>query len=305
MARTVSKQAPHYYTMVIPMKKGTTQDEVQSTSTAVATTATSTLPAHYDAEDVGVGFEDFTSDDVAVPFISILQKGSPQVEEDNPKYVHGAKSGALYNTVSNNIYDGKSGITVIPVHRVRTFIEWIPKDQGGGLVQVYQPDAPEVQRALSNAGRQYGKIKINDNNDLVETFSMFCLLVKEDGTFERAIISFSSSQISVYKRWMTMAQSINVITADGRLIVPPMFAHKYRLSTVFTQKKDYTWYKFAVRFEGETAEASRLMPNDILYQASKEFRAMVLRGAARAAFDNAAQEDHELSSNGALNTYDM
>lgn len=304
MARTVYKQAPHYYTMVIPMKKSTPQDEV--VTNAVATIGTNNaLSVNYDADDVGVGFEDFTSDDVAVPFIGILQKGSPQVEEDNPKYVQGAKSGYLLNTVSNTIYDGKSGITVIPVHRVRTFIEWIPKDQGGGLVQVYQPDAPEVQRALNNAGRQYGKIKINDNNDLVETFSMFCLVVKEDGTFERAIISFSSSQISVYKRWMTMAQSINVITADGRLIVPPMFAHKYRLSTVFTQKKDYTWYKFAVRFEGDTAEASRLMPNDILYQAAKEFRAMVLRGAARASFDNAAQDEHELSSNGAVNSYDM
>jgi hypothetical protein len=263
----------------------------QEPQLALALSASKLAVASYDADDVGVGFEDFTSDDVAVPFISILQKGSPQVEEDNSKYVAGAKSGHLYNTVSNSIYDGKSGITVVPVHRVRTFIEWIPKDQGGGLVQVYQPDAPEVQRALSGAGRQYGKIKINDNNDLVETFSMFCLLVKDDGTFERAIISFSSSQIGVYKRWMTMAQSVNVLTPDGRLIVPPMFAHKYRLNTVFTQKKDYTWYKFGVRFEGETADASRLTSSDVLYNAAKEFRNMVLRGTARAAFDAAEQDD--------------
>jgi len=258
---------------------------------ALNSNATQLAVATYDAEDVGVGFEDFTSDDVAVPFISILQKGSPQVEEDNSKYVTGAKSGHLYNTVSNAIYDGKAGITVVPVHRVRTFIEWIPKDQGGGLVQVYNPDAPEVQRALSSAGRQYGKLKINDNNDLVETFSMFCLVVKEDGTFERAIISFSSSQIGVYKRWMTMAQSVNVLTPDGRLIVPPMFAHKYRLTTVFTQKKDYTWYKFGVRFENETADVSRLTASDVLYHAAKEFRNMVLRGTARAAFDAAEQDE--------------
>lgn len=194
----------------------------------------------YDEADFGAGFEDFGAEDVLVPFISILQKGSPQVEDDNPKQVPGAKAGMFMNTATGELFDGKTtGIRVIPVHRNRQFIEWIPKDEGGGLVKVYAPDAKEVLDVVGK-DRQYGKLKIGDGNDLVETFSVFALLVREDGDYDRVVISFASSQISVYKRWMMKAQSIKVTTPDGRKLVPPMFSHMYTLTTLFTQKKEKT-----------------------------------------------------------------
>lgn len=277
----------------------------EPTTTALVTTTPSAVPAVlYDDSDLGAGFEDFTKDDVAVPFIAILQKQSPQAEEDNPKYIKGAKPGMLFNTVSSAIYDGKErGITVIPVHRVRSYIEWIPKDDGGGLVNVFTPDSEAVKQVLADSGKQFGKLKIGDGNDLVETFSMFALVVREDGTYERVVISFSSSQIATYKRWMTMAQSVQVPTPDGRLVVPPMFAHKYRLKTAFTQKKDYTWYKYAVQWDGDDALASRLTPSDPLYHAAKEFRQMVISGSVKADYEAGAKDLH--ADEGSGNDFDM
>jgi hypothetical protein len=247
------------------------------------------------ADDLGTGFEDFTQDDVAVPFLGILQKGSPQVEEDNPKYIKGAKPSMLFNTVSNKLYDGKAGIVVVPVHRIRSFIEWIPKDDGGGLVNVFDPSAPEVLAVLAKAGKKFGKLKIGDNNDLVETLSVFLLIAAPDGTTERASVSFASSQIAGYKKWMTMATSIQVPAPDGsgRMVVPPMFSHAYRLSTFFFQKKEYTWYKWAATFglgDPPSAEASNLAEDSPLYLAAKEFRAMILSGQAQADFQSATQD---------------
>lgn len=276
--------------MAKPTKAQETQEEVVASAGRfdLVETKAAPVPALYDAEDFGAGFEDFTSDDVAVPFIAILQKGSPQVEEDNPKYLKGAKSGMLFNTVSGELFDGKeTGITVIPVHRVRNFIEWIPKDEGGGLVNVFSPDAPEVLEVLKTQ-KAYGKLKIGDGNDLVETFSVFAILVKPDGAMDRVVISFASSQIGTYKRWMTMAQNISVPLGNGRSGIPPMFSHRYRLKTVFTQKKEYTWYKYTVAFDAETAEASRLQPTDELYQAAKAFRALVVGGRAQVNFEACA-----------------
>ena len=267
-------------------------EAVASRFELVTTEATPVSVSAYEEEDFEAGFEDFTADDVSVPFLAIFQKGSPQVEEDNPKYVKGAKAGMLFNTASGAMYEGKeTGVCVIPVHRTRQYIEWIPKDDGGGLVAVYEPDAPEVTAVLGRE-RQYGKVAIHEGNELVETFSVFALCVAADGTFERVIISFASSQIATYKRWMTKAQNVTVLTPDGRRRIPPMFAHRYRLGTVFHQKKENTWFKFTIEFDHGDARGSRLSPNSELYHAAKAFRSLVTAGRITAAYEQSGA-DHD------------
>jgi hypothetical protein len=283
-----------------PVATGTTAaqalDEVLTRGTTTLAppvdkkTAVIAATGGYDVAEVGTGFEDFTQDDLAVPFIAILQKGSPQVEEENPKRLAGAKAGSLMDTVSNELFDGKVGIPVIPVHRTRSFIEWIPKDDGGGLVNVYDPTDPIVLAILKKAGKKFGKLKINDNNDLVETFNVFCLIPGDNGMVKRVVIGFASSQIGMYKKWMTRAQSIQIVGASGVAGTPPMFSHRYRLTTQFFQKKENTWYKWVANFDGADAAACRLAETDPLYEHAKEFRGMLLSGRAAANFETATQE---------------
>jgi hypothetical protein len=264
--------------------------------TALATTAPapvaaptkrSNVVAGYDVAGVGTGFEDFDQNDLAIPFVVILQKGSPQVEDENPKRIEGAKPGMLMNTVSGKLYDGKAGVIAIPVHRKRSFIEWIPKDDGGGLVNVFEPEDKEVKDALAAVGRKkFGKIPIGDGNELAETYNVYCILVGENGFTERVVLSFASSQIGAYKKWMTNAQSIQVEDAtSGRKVVPPMFSHRYLLRTFYFQKKDQTWYKWSAEFVDGSAEAARIPEGDALIEQAKEFRAMVMSGAAEADYE--------------------
>lgn len=251
------------------------------------------VPSTYDADDLGAGFEGATSSDFAVPFVGILQKGSPQVEEGNPKLIPGAKAGMLINTVTGKLYDGKTGIRFIPVHRDRKFIEWIPRDDGGGFVGIFLADSPEVKEALKKAGRKFGKLKIGDNNDLVETCELYGLLLDDAGGFERVIISFASTQIPMYKRLMTTAQSIQLGGPDGRPVIPPLFSHVYRLRTEFHQKQQYTWYKWLGGFDGPDAAACRIERDHPLYAHAKEFRDLLKSGAATAAYETATNDAGE------------
>ena len=57
----------------------------------------------------GTGLEDTTSEDFAIPFIRIIQSGSPQTKKADGKYVKGAEEGDIINTVSNQITGGESG----------------------------------------------------------------------------------------------------------------------------------------------------------------------------------------------------
>ena len=72
----------------------------------------------------GTVLEETTTEDFAIPFVRVLQNGSPQVNKQKGEYVEGAEPGKLYNTVTNGLYDGTKGILVVPCAYVKKFIEW-------------------------------------------------------------------------------------------------------------------------------------------------------------------------------------
>lgn len=264
------------------------------------TTSLATVKPHPVTTHEATGFEDFTQDDLMVPFLVILQKGNPQVEEGNAKQIPGAKASQIMNTVSNELFDavqnpalprGRTGVTVIPVHRVHNYLEWIPRDDGGGLQGVYDWQDPLVVETKKKAGKKFGKLKVNDNNDLVETFNVFCIQILPNGTRKRIVLGFSSSQIPAYKKWMTNAMEQTKTVADGSTAPRPLWSHRYRVTTVFTQKKGNSWFKFDVAFDGATAEDARYADDDAVQKEAKEFRELLMSGAAQANFDTVVQED--------------
>lgn len=224
----------------------------------------------YDLDDLGAGFNDLSREDYAIPFMLVLQSNSPQVDEENPAYVEDAKAGRILNSVTKDLFEA---ITVIPVHRVHQFLEWIPRDSGGGLVGIHVPEAAIVTKA--RAKQAVGKIPMDNGHELSECFSVFCLLVLADGNYQQAIINFQSTQIKPYRQWMTRAATITMRTEDNRTVQPPLFAHRYRLSTLKQSNAKGSWFGWNVNFDGDTAEEARLAPTDDLYIAARQFRAMV------------------------------
>lgn len=233
------------------------------------------LATHYDESDLGSGFEDTTREDYVIPMLGILQKMSPQVDPDSGKGIEGAKAGEIINTVTQDRFDGKVGIRFIPVHRRHSFVEWIPRDQGGGFVSDHKPEDPDVLELRK--GGAFGKLVTAEGNDLVETFTMYGLKVNDDGSFEQMVIPFSSTQIKEYKRWMTRANGITVLQ-DDRRVNPPLFAHVYRLRSKFNENNKGTWYGWEISFDGPTAEACRIPQTHELFEAAKGFRLLVKEG---------------------------
>ena len=46
--------------------------------------------------DAGAGFENASSDCYAIPYLQILQKGSPQCDDDNNAHIDGAVPGHIF-----------------------------------------------------------------------------------------------------------------------------------------------------------------------------------------------------------------
>ena len=71
--------------------------------------------------DAGLGLENIGQEDLALPFLKVLSRQDPILDD-----LEDAKAGDILNTVTNETFKGKDGILVIPCAYQRRFLEWAP-----------------------------------------------------------------------------------------------------------------------------------------------------------------------------------
>lgn len=253
-------------------------------SKAVANTPKGGAIAAYDyGEEAGAGFEGTSGADLSIPFISILQSNSPQVEEDSERY----KPGQLVNTVTGDVIEADSakqaaGQPFLPVHKETAYVEWVPRDKGGGFVGLHDPNGEVVKKAIeANGGSRIGKLMLDNGNELIETHYIYGLLMDESGetTTGFAVVSFTSTKIKPYRDFLT-----SMYTLKGR---PPMFANRAVLRTVKQKNEKGSFFNFKIEpLKGSWVESLINPQNEAaLLEEAKSFREMVTSGMARAAFE--------------------
>jgi hypothetical protein len=259
-----------------------------STLGATPNQATALSTTDYDLDDLDAGFETTDAADFKLPWLRPLQKLSPEVDEDSKKKMEGAKAGMFLNTATNELVNGKEGFRFIPVHRQHAYVEFVPRNQGGGFVALYQPDDPNVLAALKKAGKAFGKIPFGDGNELVETFTVFGLYEPKEGEDWRpVVVPFASSAIDAYKSMMTKLDMLRVEVPGRGKVRLPMFAHVQRIKTEFNENKKGAWHRIRMDFDNGDAEKARLPKEHPLYLQAKRFRDLVT--------SNKATVDHDMS----------
>ena len=225
--------------------------------------------------DSGVGFEGTTANDLSIPFIGILQSNSPQVEQE----VEGAKPGRLINTVTGEIMDEQA---FIPVHYDRAYVEWTPRDKGGGFVGLHDPNGELVKQMVEKHKGQKGKIILANGNELIETEYCYCLLLDKDAKTVTgfAVLSLTSTKLTPFRKFKT-----SLFMLKGK---PPLFVNRAILKTD-KQKNDKGTFFNAKFVPAVGADwRSSLIPNNAdhkeLIEEAKSFREMVLSGVAKADF---------------------
>ena len=153
------------------------------------------------------GFEGVNLDTMAIPFIKILQKLSPELDAKDDKYIEGAKEGMLFNTVSQRLYETPLRFVVGKFEHL--FIEYLPKR--GGFVNAWAPEAV-AKLPLQWVTNDEGAKKLlhpETRNVFVETYSYYCLLpdFMDD---EVVILSFYSTALKEARRLNRLLFTTNV-----------------------------------------------------------------------------------------------
>lgn len=252
--------------------------------------------AAYDyGEDAGLGTEQLGREDYAIPFLYLLQPLSPVITQGT---LPDAKPGMIMNTVNQELFpaaETTTGVLFIPCYKEHLYGEWRPRNAGGGFVKDHAVDSEIVRELKSKQG--FGKLTTGDGNELIETFYVYGLLVKDDET-EPAVIAFTSTKIKIYKQWMTRIGTMKVPTPAGGKIAPPMWAHVWRFNSVLQRKDQNVWHNFKITFRGANADESRLAPSDPIYQAGKELYESCKAGGIRVATESLAAATGGASGDG-------
>lgn len=191
--------------------------------------------AAFDAADTMEGFEDINGSTMAIPFIRILQKLSPQLNKQKPEFVSGAEEGDWFNTTSKETYGPEVNVIVLKFERV--FIEWKPNR--GGFMGYHTPENAE-RLAVDTS---FGNWKTKDGNELAETY-VYMVLIDGHESEGIVVLSFTSSAIKVAKEWNRLM--ITHVMDNGQKAKPYYLV--WKLSTEYKENEKGTWYVPKVKF---------------------------------------------------------
>lgn len=291
--------------------------ETATENTTTTTTALSAPPEHTEiemaadfGEDAGAGFDNFGAGDMLIPQLVLVQDKAKAIKNGL------AKARDILLTSTGQTF---SQVEVVPAITDHCFVEWVPRESGGGFRGRHSLDSQIVKDTLSMAKQKVGKhatyvrnvdgkLVANGETELIETFEVWCVIADNGKPIGYGLFSCSSMKIKPYKVWTNRMRAFQIPSADGKGKQDvPMFANRTIVRVVDdkNQKGEFFNFSFDPYHPADTVKikdaegkehvvertalrASMLTPKSALYQAGKELRDLVL--AKKVTADYAAAE---------------
>lgn len=227
-------------------------------------------------ENAGAGLGNAQASDFALPFIYLLQKMSPALDE-----IDGAEAGMFLNTVTRLVTEET---TIIPVDYDKVFNEWIPRNDGGGFVASHRTSA------LAEQNRQAGENKAGTGpkTQIVETANHYVLEEQPDGSWMPAILSLTSTKLKASRQLMSRISQVTAVIPGKGTIQMPSFAKKYTVKPTGPHENDKGKY-FSVEVVPVDGEDGWVKDPAVVQQAIS-FAASLKAGAKGADFSKMGEE---------------
>jgi len=189
-------------------------------------------------EDQNQGMENITKDDLSIPFFKILQSNSPEVVEGD------VKPGMIVNSASGEAF---KEMEVIPCGYQKQFIEWTPRESGGGLKAVYNVlEGTDLMKSCTKNDK--GKDILDNGNLLVPTAVHYVCSWLESPVL--GIMSMTSTALKKSRKWNSTMSSIKAQGSQG-MYTPPTFGYSYLVKTHQESNNYGTWFNWDITLKGE------------------------------------------------------
>jgi|TARA_R110000796_G_scaffold200719_1_gene316751 hypothetical protein len=228
----------------------------------------------------------FDSSEMEIPFVRLIQALSPQISKKKPEYIEGASMGDIFNNVTKQFWSGEEGITVVPCFQKTAYLEFVPREQGGGFKGEISPSDPILQRTTRSGPKEI----LPHGNELVKSDQHFCLVLGEDGMYQLAVVDMKSSQLKHSRRWKTQIAMQKVKhPKTGAMVTPAVFATMWKLTSTEDSNDQGEWANYQVEKVG-------LVQDREILQAAKSFRDSIAAGEVKATSEDTGAASTDTAS---------
>ncbi len=196
--------------------------------------------------DQPTGFERVSREDLGIPFLAIVQKGSPEFDKTHKDYeakkIKDCNIGDIFNTLTREVLHMQGGkeLVFIPCGYDKMYVEWKPRESGGGIVKSHR-DSSILEEVVSKNDK--GQNVLRNGNVVSDTAYFFGLLPRETEPL-LAVIGMTSTQLKHARFWLNLMSGLKV---GPNRRTPPMFSHKYLVSTGPERNEKGSWYGWVIK----------------------------------------------------------
>ena len=211
---------------------------------------------------------------MALPFLKILGQLSPQVTQGDSQFISEARPGMIFNTVTNQLYDGAKGIKVVPCFYKLEYIEWRDRGMEGSSapVNIYSSDNDIMSKTTRD---DKNKDRLSNGNYVEETASHYVMVLDDNNVASTALITMKSTQRKKSKKWNSMMMSLRQKRKDGKgFFKPAPFTQMYSLKTVLEKNNLGSWFGWEIEHIGQVESEETI-------KAAFEFYETCKKGAVR------------------------
>lgn len=229
----------------------------------------------------------FGQDDLALPFLRVLQKGSPQVNKRDDLYIEGAEPGMFINVATGEVFEGEeTGVLVVPVHYTPSYIEWKLRKNGGGFVRDYGADSSIMKQ--TSRENEDGLDLLPNGNQVVRSGMYYLKQLRENGQEpDDVVLTLSGTQLKKSRKWNTLMTTQRIPHPNGGTFVPAPFYFTYRIRTVYEENEKGDWFGVSITREQPLIE----MPKGaLIYLAAREFKQHITAGKVSVRHDTVDAE---------------
>jgi hypothetical protein len=185
-----------------------------------------TRPQSLDPNDVS-GTENIDADEVKLPRIGIAQGLSPQMTPGDTQYIDSLKLFMMFNDQTNEVY-GHGPMTFVPIRRDVRRIEFTPRSEGGGVVDL---DVPKSDPRLKWTKSDPSLPKADVPPAATEFVEFVVLLLRKGKAPEPIMLS-----IATKNKWNRRAA--DKITSVSKIRRAPIYANLFSIDTSIPGKND-------------------------------------------------------------------
>lgn len=233
---TQSKAPPQEERRSVPARQDAAKPPAPSRSSTVGLLAPDEALLSSMPEGEGLST---ASEDNLVPLMYVFQPLSPQVDEDDTKHVENAKPGQIWlRGDPEPLVEGDEGVLVQWCGMYSEWVEWIPREAGGGIVS-RSPGGPGTAPPEGSEKVEGTMRWKKDGNEMIDTRYVILNVYREGPDSEPVpyVLPLKSTGHSVAKRQMT---AMNRRTYKGRKL--PVYACIYLLKTAKNKNQKGTWF---------------------------------------------------------------